>query len=238
MAKKASRKELAESIFYEPLPVDARITLEQQSHILGSTTKNLNKDENFLIEYMKPKTVADTEELTAQFKKNFPLKNNKTLKDNKSKRTKKKLLTSIEKRKLGLHKLPKTGIKYASLAPLHQLWVEYMENNLNLEISATGANKDGLYQKIAKADYHGCLLMVTRSKCPSYIGAKGIVVQETKNTFQIICEEDKLKIIPKRDSVFTFNISRWTFTLFGNHMNIRPSERASRKFKSRPTIDL
>jgi hypothetical protein len=36
---------------------------------LGSTTKNLNKDENFLIEYMKPKTVADTEELTAQFKK-------------------------------------------------------------------------------------------------------------------------------------------------------------------------
>lgn len=35
--------------------------------------------------------------------------------------------------------------------------------------------------------------MVTRSKCPSYIGAKGIVVQETKNTFQIICEEDKLK---------------------------------------------
>ena len=52
-----------------------------------------------------------------------------------------------------------------------------------------------LYQKIAKADYHGCLLMVTRSKCPSYIGAKGIVVLETKNTFQIICEDDKLKII-------------------------------------------
>ena len=119
-----------------------------------------------------------------------------------------------------------------------------------------------LYQKIAKADYHGCLLMVTRSKCPSYIGAKGIVVLETKNTFQIICEDDKLKsinflkfirqfeifnvihvfffgaVIPKRDSVFMFTISRWTFTLFGNHMNIRPSERASRKFKSRPTIDL
>lgn len=59
--------------------------------------------------------------------------------------------------------------------------------------SAKAANKDLLYQRIAKADYHGCLLMVTRSKCPSYIGAKGIIVLETKNTFQIICEDDQLR---------------------------------------------
>ena len=50
-----------------------------------------------------------------------------------------------------------------------------------------------LHQQIAKADYHGCLLMITRSKCPSHIGIKGIVVLETKNTFQIICEDDKLR---------------------------------------------
>lgn len=50
-----------------------------------------------------------------------------------------------------------------------------------------------LYERIAKADYHGCLLMVTRSKCPAYIGSKGIVVLETKNTFQIICEDDELR---------------------------------------------
>nr|SVE73274.1 EOG090X0GV5 [Ceriodaphnia reticulata] len=171
-------------------------------------------------------------------RRHVPLKNVKPVKANNQNRNKKKLLTSIEKRKLGLHKLPKAGLKYKSFASLHKLWVEYMENFLDLENSTVGANQDLLHQRIAKADYHGCLLMVTRSKCPSYIGAIGIVVLETKNTFQIICEDDQLRIIPKRDSVFTFNISRWSFTLFGNHMNIRPSERASRKFKSRPTIDL
>nr|SVE76731.1 EOG090X0GV5 [Daphnia longispina] len=225
-------------MFYKPLPVDARVTLEQQSQILGSTTKNSSKSEDFLIEYLEPRTSANIDDLSALFKKNLPLRNVKPVKENKKTRMRKKVLSSIEKRRLGLHKLPKTGLKYVSFAPLHQLWLEYIENNLGLEMSASGANKDMLYQKIAKADYHGCLLMVTRSKCPSYIGAKGIVVLETKNTFQIICEDDKLKIIPKRDSVFMFTISRWTFTLFGNHMNIRPSERASRKFKSRPTIDL
>nr|SVE92736.1 EOG090X0GV5 [Megafenestra aurita] len=162
----------------------------------------------------------------------------KPVKENSKKRNKRKVLTSIERRKLGLHKLPKTGLKYKSFGPLHQLWREYMEHVLDLETSTSETKKDMLYQRIAKADYHGCLLMVTRSKCPAYIGSKGIVVLETKNTFQIICEDDKLRIIPKRDSIFTFNISRWTFTLFGNHMNIRPSERAARKFKSKPTIDL
>nr|SVE94584.1 EOG090X0GV5 [Simocephalus serrulatus] len=168
----------------------------------------------------------------------FPLKNPSHTKEKKCVRNKKKTLTSIEKRKLGLHKLPKTGLKYKSFAALHKLWMEYMESVLDLEVSTKSANQDMLHQRIAKADYHGCLLMVTRSKCPSYIGVIGIVVLETKNTFQLICEDDKLKIIPKRDSVFTFTISRWTLTLFGNHMNIRPSERAARKFKSKPTIDL
>nr|SVE76105.1 EOG090X0GV5 [Daphnia hispanica] len=224
---------------YKTLPVEVRVTLEQQSRIVGPLKSNSKKGEDgFLMSYVQPRTCADTEELAVQFKKHFPLRHAKPVKENKKTRTRKKALTSIEKRRLGLHKLPKTGIKYKACAPLHQLWVEYMENFLELEQSAGGANKDILYQRIAKADYHGCLLMVTRSKCPSYIGAKGIVVLETKNTFQIICEDDQLKIIPKRDSVFTFTISKWTFTLFGNHMNIRPSERAARKFKSKPTIDF
>lgn len=55
------------------------------------------------------------------------------------------------------------------------------------------ANQEQLHQRIGKADYHGCLLMVTRSKIPSLVGVKGIVVLETKNTFQIICEDDQLR---------------------------------------------
>nr|SVE74527.1 EOG090X0GV5 [Daphnia barbata] len=229
MEKQENNKKL-ELAIYEPLPVEVRLTLERQSHVLGANTTTVAKEE-FLTNYIKPRTSAD-------FEDHFRLNTNKPAKDNKGIRSQRKVLTSVEKRRLGLHKLPKTGLKYRSCAPLHQLWVEYMENFLELENSTAGANKDLLYQRIAKADYHGCLLMVTRSKCPSYIGAKGIVVLETKNTFQIICDDNQLRILPKRDSVFTFSISRWTFTLFGNHMNIRPSERAARKFKSKPTIDF
>nr|SVE79837.1 EOG090X0GV5 [Daphnia magna]SVE82248.1 EOG090X0GV5 [Daphnia magna] len=237
--EKEENSEESEMMIYKPLPVEVRVTLEQHSLLLGPTQSSIKKGEDtFLMSYIQTRTPVIPEELTTQFKKNFPLKIGRPAKENKKTRTRKKVLTSIEKRRLGLHKLPKTGIKYKACAPLHQLWVEYMENFLELENSAKAANKDLLYQRIAKADYHGCLLMVTRSKCPSYIGAKGIIVLETKNTFQIICEDDQLRIIPKRDSVFTFNVSKWTFTLFGSHMNIRPSERAARKFKSKPTIDL
>ena len=47
-------------------------------------------------------------------------------------RRKKTLLTSIEKKNLGLQKLPKKGLKYESFSALHNLWAEYMEHFLDL----------------------------------------------------------------------------------------------------------
>ena len=64
--------------------------------------------------------------------------------------------------------------------------------NINFS-SSVGSNQDQLHQRIAKADYHGCLLMVTRSKNHSFIGIRGIVVLETKKTLQNIFEDDKIK---------------------------------------------
>ena len=34
---------------------------------------------------------------------------------------------------------------------------------------------------------------VSRSRCPSYIGIQGIVLQETQNTLKLICKDDKLR---------------------------------------------
>jgi hypothetical protein len=62
-------------MFYKPLPVDARVTLEQQSQILGSTTKNSSKSEDFLIEYLEPRTSANIDDLSALFKKVLPIQN-------------------------------------------------------------------------------------------------------------------------------------------------------------------
>ncbi len=50
-----------------------------------------------------------------------------------------------------------------------------------------------LSQKVVKADYHGSILRVWRSKCPSYVGSEGIVVQETQNTVRLVTKEDKIK---------------------------------------------
>lgn len=40
-------------------------------------------------------------------------------------------------------------------------------------------------ERILKADYHGCLLRVADSPNQSQIGLYGIVVHETKSTFQV-----------------------------------------------------
>lgn len=34
---------------------------------------------------------------------------------------------------------------------------------------------------------------VTKSKCPSYVGVTGILLQETKHVFKILTKEDRLK---------------------------------------------
>jgi RNase P/RNase MRP subunit p29 len=60
-------------------------------------------------------------------------------------------------------------------------------------VGTTGSNQDQLDARLVKGDCHGCLLMVSRFKYPSHIGVKGIVLLETKNTFQIICPDNKLK---------------------------------------------
>ena len=47
--------------------------------------------------------------------------------------------------------------------------------------------------KVMKADYHGSILRVWRSKCPNYVGTEGILVQETQNTLRLITKENKMK---------------------------------------------
>ncbi|XP_029212427.1 ribonuclease P protein subunit p29-like isoform X2 [Acropora millepora] len=94
------------------------------------------------------------------------------------------------------------------------------------------------YPKLLRADYHGCILTVSRSKCPSYIGTSGILLQETKNAFKIITKQHQLKMIPKANSVFNFELEQFVFTVHGNHFRYRSSERSARKFKPKPTTDL
>jgi hypothetical protein len=50
-----------------------------------------------------------------------------------------------------------------------------------------------LEAKLLKADLHGAVVTVVRSKCPSLIGASGLLVMETQETFRVVTEQNKLK---------------------------------------------
>uniref|UniRef100_A0A3Q1EQS1 Ribonuclease P protein subunit p29 n=1 Tax=Acanthochromis polyacanthus TaxID=80966 RepID=A0A3Q1EQS1_9TELE len=80
--------------------------------------------------------------------------------------------------------------------------------------------------------------LLVRSKCPSYVGTTGILVQEFKHVFKIITKEDKLKVIPKRNSVFAVEINGFVSHIYGSKFEQRASERSAKKFKVRGTIDL
>uniref|UniRef100_M3Y9S4 Ribonuclease P protein subunit p29 n=1 Tax=Mustela putorius furo TaxID=9669 RepID=M3Y9S4_MUSPF len=79
---------------------------------------------------------------------------------------------------------------------------------------------------------------VTKSKCPSYVGVTGILLQETKHVFKILPKEDRLKVIPKLNCVFAVQIDGFIFYIYGSKFQLRSSERSAKKFKAKLTRDL
>ncbi|OWF34763.1 ribonuclease P protein subunit p29-like [Mizuhopecten yessoensis] len=150
---------------------------------------------------------------------------------------KKKTLSTRECRNLKIFKVEKEGQTYDSYLPLNHLWLKYMEELTNFN-SFTPSKMSNVQQRLLKADLHGSILTVQKSKCPSYVGVTGILLQETRNTFLLITKENKVKYIPKQQSVFTFTLGSYQFTIYGNNFRVRSSERAVRKFKSKATVDF
>ncbi|KAG0366371.1 RNase P/RNase MRP complex subunit [Gamsiella multidivaricata] len=163
----------------------------------------------------------------------FLLDNPAKEKQKRRRRTNKsKALTAKEKRAMDVYNIPVESRKYELFLPLHELWKGYIEELFG------ATNPVGFTQKLLKADFHGAIITVTRSKCPSYVGASGIVAQETENVFKIITPNNALLVIPKTNNVFKIHIRDSIFTLHGNQFRYRASQRSSKKFKSKPTIDL
>ncbi|XP_063043919.1 ribonuclease P protein subunit p29 [Engraulis encrasicolus] len=154
----------------------------------------------------------------------------------KEKRKKAKGLNAKERRAMKVFQIKPEHQKYSLFLPLHELWKQYIRDLCNGLTSAS--NPQMIQQKFLKADLHGAVLTVVRSKCPSYVGATGILVQEMKHVFKIITKEDKLKVIPKRNSVFGVEIDGFISHIYGSKFEMRSSERSAKKFKAKGTIDL
>lgn len=115
-------------------------------------------------------------------------------KEKSQRRRKVKPLSAKEKRDSGIYEIPDTAKKYEIYVPLHQMWVGYMWEILGLKTDekafVTGKSAGSM---LTSADYHGAEVTVVRSRCMGLVGLAGIVVRDTKFTFQIITKKNELK---------------------------------------------
>lgn len=120
-------------------------------------------------------------------------------KEKSQRRRKPKPLSAKEKRRLGIYEIPDDAKKYEIYEPLHRMWLGYMWEILGMkegEPSHITAQSAG--SKLASADYHGAKITVVRSRCVGMVGLEGIVVKDTKFTFQVITKKNELKGIHPR----------------------------------------
>lgn len=74
------------------------------------------------------------------------------------------------------------------------MWVGYMWEILGLkEGEQSHVRAEAVGPILASADYHGAELEVVRSRCVGRVGCKGIVVKDTKFTFEVITKGDILR---------------------------------------------
>jgi len=186
---------------------------------------------------------SDKKEVDGEFKKVLVLAAQKSKqKKQKPVRKSKQYLTAKERRALGLYRLPKKGLKYSSFLPLNSLWNGYMAELLDLPSLEKGGWSPNLNEetrqlqlqmRICRADFHGAAVKVVGADCSTHIGLQGLVVMETKNTIQIISKDNKLRILPKLGSSFSFKVGEYVFTVPGVSIDSKPGERATKKLKNK-----
>jgi len=166
-----------------------------------------------------------------------------------------KPLSAKQKRALCIYDIPKEQQKYAIYEPLHRMWCGYMRDILGLnDGKRTYVDATSVGPVLVSADYHGALVEVVRSRCGSRVGGKGIVVKDTKFTFEIVTEKDEVKVMPKEHTVFRFEVpfvkegqgqegdgevpKPLVFEIHGSQFENRAPDRANKKFRLHFDPDL
>ncbi|CAI2188401.1 1150_t:CDS:2 [Funneliformis geosporum] len=192
---------------------------------------------NFVMESIETTTKDPAKIYAAKVKDKVLLLDNPLKSSNEKKKRmllkkKFKAMSAKEKKQTKIYEIPKECHKYAIFIPLHELWLQYIEELYGK------SNPNSFAQKLLRADFHGAILTVSKSKCASYVGVTGIAIQETENMFKIIAKNDNMKCIPKGHSIFTFQLRDHIYILYGDQFRYRSATRVTKKFKNKPSIDL
>uniref|UniRef100_A0A0D9XJ64 Uncharacterized protein n=1 Tax=Leersia perrieri TaxID=77586 RepID=A0A0D9XJ64_9ORYZ len=131
-----------------------------------------------------------------------------------SKRSKRHMSLKQHK-KCGSFDLPETLRKFDFYKPMHEMWKEYIK-----ELTKT-IPKKLLSENLLSADLHGALVIVAECKSSSCQGVCGIMIQETAETFGLISEDNRFRVVPKAGSVFILQADCWKVTLIGDKLSPR-----------------
>ncbi|ESW29028.1 hypothetical protein PHAVU_002G038100 [Phaseolus vulgaris] len=131
-----------------------------------------------------------------------------------SKRSKKHMSMRQHKKCGSLH-LPQEFQKFDIFKPMHEMWKDYVMQLLK----STGNNQ--LTQCLLGADLHGAFILVVECKITYFAGICGVMIRETAEAFGIITEDDKFRVVPKKGSVFVFQVDCWKVTLHGDKLSSR-----------------
>lgn len=168
-------------------------------------TEQLDEFVDFVTGFVEPKKRPDVSvkrwhKTVLTGTKNKPL--NKKVKHKPKKKS--KHLTRSEFADLGLYNLPTKSLKYVDLLPLHDLWTQYIEKQLAPHIKKREDGRlsvpevddkhyDNFSKTLIKSDFNGAKLTVVASCNPSLVGQTGIVAMETRNTFKILSEDNRIR---------------------------------------------
>ena len=146
---------------------------------------------------------------------------NRTTKKNKKKQMKLNYTHNMIKN------LKKEKMEYTSLLSMNQLWKEYITELMN-----NSNNDDTILNKMLKADLHGAILTVINSTNKNNIGINGIVIFESKRTFNLLNKKNEIKTILKNGSVFEIEINNGIkILIYGDNFIFKSAERTKIKFK-------
>jgi len=149
---------------------------------------------------------------------------NRTTKKNKKKQMKLNYTHNMIKT------LKKEKMDYDTLLSMNQLWQDYITELMN-----NSNNEENILSKILKADLHGAILTVINSTNKNNIGISGIVLFESRRTFNLLNKKNEIKTILKNGCVFETEMkyNGMKIIIYGDNFIYKSAERTKIKFKPR-----
>ncbi|XP_059622806.1 ribonuclease P protein subunit p29 [Phlebotomus argentipes] len=134
----------------------------------------------------------------------------------------------------------RNGVELAEGEMLHELWRQYAEDFLqNHKINEEDASlRSDLKDILPKMELIGAKIEVTKAKCSSIVGTRGIIIMDSKNMFTLVNMDGRVIHLPKVDLAFQLSIGSMSFLYFGKFLTMRIADRCVKAYKNVQSHEL